>query len=143
MAGLQRERARVEHLRREIERHNELYHAQDAPEIPDAEYDRLFRELTELEEKHPELKSADSPTRKVGAKAARGFGEVKHRVPMTSVDNAFSEEQLREWDRRCRQGLERETVAYTAEPKFDGASVSLRYEAGKLVLDAPDGLLEG
>ena len=134
MASLQRERARVEHLRREIERHNELYHAQDAPEISDAEYDKLFRELAELETKHPELKTADSPTRKVGAKAARGFGEVRHRVPMTSVDNAFNEEQLREWDRRCRQGLERESVAYTAEPKFDGASVSLRYEHGRLVL---------
>src|SRR5262245_38540472 len=134
MAALQRERKRAEQLRREIERHNELYHAQDAPEISDAEYDRLFRELIELEEKHPELRTADSPTKRVGAKAARGFGEVRHRVPMTSVDNAFSEEQLREWDRRCRQGLERETVAYTAEPKFDGASVSLRYEHGRFVL---------
>src|SRR4029079_10268936 len=70
----------------------------------------------------------------VGARAARGFGAVKHRVPMTSMDNAFNDEQAREWDRRCRQGLERETVTYTAEPKFDGASVSLRYEKGKLVL---------
>ena len=130
---MQRERARVEHLRREIERHNELYHAQDAPEISDAEYDKLFRELADLEAKHPELATLDSPTRLVGAKPSRGFGEVRHRLQMTSVDNVFNEDQLREWDRRCRQGLERETVAYTAEPKFDGASVSLRYEQGKLV----------
>jgi len=75
MPALRRERARVEHLRREIERHNELYHAQDAPEISDAEYDRMFRELAELETQHPELATPDSPTRRVGAKAARGFGE--------------------------------------------------------------------
>ena len=134
MPAPSRERARAEHLRREIERHNELYHGEDAPEISDAEYDRLFRELVELETKHPELATPDSPTRRVGARAARGFGAVKHRVPMTSMDNAFNDEQAREWDRRCRQGLERETVTYTAEPKFDGASVSLRYEKGKLVL---------
>ena len=133
MQALRRERARIEHLRREIERHNELYHAQDAPEISDAEYDRLFRELTELEARHPELATPDSPTRRVGAQPARGFGEIRHRVAMTSMDNAFNDEQVREWDRRCRQGLERESVAYTAEPKFDGASVSLRYEQGKLV----------
>jgi DNA ligase (NAD+) len=133
MPALRRARARVEHLRREIERHNELYHGQDAPEISDPEYDQLFRELADLEAKHPELATPDSPTRRVGAKAARGFGEIRHRLPMTSMDNAFSDEQVREWDRRCRQGLERESVAYTAEPKFDGASVSLRYEKGKLV----------
>ena len=134
MAASQRDRDRVEQLRREIERHNVLYHAQDAPEISDAEYDRLFRELADLEAKYPHLAARDSPTRRVGAKAARGFGEVRHRVPMTSIDNAFSEEQVREWDRRCRQALERDSVAYTAEPKFDGASVSLRYEQGKFVL---------
>ncbi len=134
MSAPQRERERAERLRREIERHNELYHAQDAPEIPDAEYDRMFRELAELEEKHPQLKTPDSPTQRVGAKPAHAFGEVRHRIQMTSMDNAFSEEQVREWDRRCRQGLERDTIAYTAEPKFDGASVSLRYERGALVL---------
>jgi len=134
MAAPQRDRDRAERLRREIERHNVLYHAQDAPEISDAEYDRLFRELADLEAKYPQLATPDSPTRRVGAKAARGFGEVRHRVPMTSIDNAFNEEQVREWDRRCRQALERDSVAYTAEPKFDGASVSLRYEQGRFVL---------
>jgi DNA ligase (NAD+) len=133
MPAPQRERERAERLRREIERHNELYHVQDAPEIPDADYDKLFRELANLEARYPELAAPDSPTQRVGAKPARTFGEVRHRVAMTSMDNAFSEEQVREWDRRCRQGLEREAIGYTAEPKFDGASVSLRYERGILV----------
>src|SRR6187431_3230740 len=133
MPAPQRERERAERLRREIERHNELYHVQDAPEIPDADYDRLFRELVDLEARYPELAAPDSPTQRVGAKPARTFGEVRHRIAMTSMDNAFSEEQVREWDRRCRQGLEREAIDYTAEPKFDGASVSLRYERGVLV----------
>ena len=133
MPAPQRERVRAERLRREIERHNELYHVQDAPEIPDADYDRMFRELAELEARYPELATPDSPTQRVGAKPARAFGEVRHRVSMTSIDNAFSDEQVREWDRRCRQGLEREAIGYTAEPKFDGASVSLRYERGALV----------
>ena len=133
MPAPQRERERAERLRREIERHNELYHVQDAPEIPDADYDRMFRELADLEARYPELAAPDSPTQRVGAKPARTFGEVRHRVAMTSMDNAFSEEQVREWDRRCRQGLEREAIGYTAEPKFDGASVSLRYERGVMV----------
>jgi len=133
MPAPQRERERAERLRREIERHNELYHVQDAPEIPDADYDKMFRELADLEACYPELAAPDSPTQRVGAKPARAFGAVRHRVAMTSIDNAFSEEQVREWDRRCRQGLERETIGYTAEPKFDGASVSLRYERGVLV----------
>ena len=133
MPAPQRERERAERLRREIERHNELYHVQDAPEIPDADYDRMFRELADLEARYPDLAAPDSPTQRVGAKPARTFGEVRHRIAMTSMDNAFSEEQVREWDRRCRQGLEREKIDYTAEPKFDGASVSLRYERGVLV----------
>ena len=133
MPAPQRERERAERLRREIEHHNELYHVRDAPEIPDADYDRMFRELADLEARYPELAAPDSPTQRVGAKPARTFGEVRHRVAMTSMDNAFSEEQVREWDRRCRQGLEREAIGYTAEPKFDGASVSLRYERGVMV----------
>jgi DNA ligase (NAD+) len=126
-------RERAEQLRREIERHNYLYHVKDAPEIPDAEYDRLFRELLELEAKHEALRTPDSPSQRVGAKPSAAFGEVRHRVPMTSVDNAFEDDEARDWDRRCRQGLERERIAYTVEPKFDGASVSLRYEQGVLV----------
>lgn len=128
-----RERERAERLRREIERHNYLYYVLDRPEISDAEFDRLFRELADLETRHPELRSPDSPTQRVGARPSEAFGEVRHAVPMTSMDNAFSEEEARDWDRRCRQGLERERVAYTAEPKFDGTSVALRYERGVLL----------
>lgn len=127
-----RERERAERLRREIERHNYLYYVLDQPEISDAEFDRLFRELVDLETRHPELRSPDSPTQRVGAKPSKAFGEVRHAVPMTSIDNAFGDEETRDWDRRCRQGLERDRVAYTAEPKFDGTSVALRYERGVL-----------
>lgn len=133
MSAPARERERAEQLRREIERHNFLYYAMDAPEIADAEYDRLFQELAELEAKHPQLRTPASPTQRVGAAPSAAFGEVRHKLPMTSIDNAFSEEQARDWDRRCRQSLERERIAYTAEPKFDGTSVSLRYERGVLV----------
>ncbi|HLE65699.1 MAG TPA: NAD-dependent DNA ligase LigA [Burkholderiales bacterium] len=133
MSGRMRERERAERLRREIERHNYLYYVLDRPEISDAEFDRLFRELADLETRHPELRGPDSPTQRVGAKPSKAFGEVRHGVPMTSMDNAFSDEEARDWDRRCRQGLERERVAYTAEPKFDGTSVALRYERGVLL----------
>jgi DNA ligase (NAD+) len=133
MAVPGRDRERAEWLRRELERHNALYYVHDAPEISDAEYDALFRELSALEAKHAELATPDSPTQRVGAKPARAFGEVHHRVPMTSMDNAFSDEDAREWDRRCTSALERDRLSYVAEPKFDGASVSLRYEKGVLV----------
>lgn len=133
MSAPVRVRERAERLRREIERHNHLYYVRDQPEITDAEYDRLFRELVELEAQHPGLATQDSPTQRVGARPSEAFGEVRHKVPMTSMDNAFDEEQARDWDRRCRLGLEREHVAYTAEPKFDGASVSLRYRHGALI----------
>lgn len=133
MAVPGRDRERAEWLRRELERHNALYYVHDAPEISDAEYDALFRELSALEAKHAELATPDSPTQRVGAKPARAFGEVHHRVPMTSMDNAFSDEDAREWDRRCASALERDRLTYVAEPKFDGASVSLRYENGVLV----------
>ena len=133
MSAPARARQRAEQLRREIERHNHLYYVRDQPEISDAEYDRMFRELVELEREHPGLATPDSPTQRVGAKPSEAFGEFRHRVPMTSMDNAFAEAQVRDWDRRCRQGLGRDPVVYTAEPKFDGASVSLRYERGVLV----------
>ncbi|HEX5611289.1 MAG TPA: NAD-dependent DNA ligase LigA [Burkholderiales bacterium] len=133
MAVPGRDRERAEWLRRQLERHNALYYVHDAPEISDAEYDALFRELSALEAKHAELATPDSPTQRVGAKPASAFGEVHHRVPMTSMDNAFSDEDAREWDRRCASALERERLTYVAEPKFDGASVSLRYEKGVLV----------
>jgi DNA ligase (NAD+) len=126
-------RKRVAELRQQIDYHNYRYYVLDSPVIADAEYDRLLRELQELEAQHPELITPDSPTQRIGAKPSAAFGEVSHRVPMTSMDNAFDETEVRDWDRRVCQGLDVEVVTYTAEPKFDGTSVSLRYESGKLV----------
>lgn len=126
-------RKRAAELRQQIDYHNYRYYVLDSPVIADAEYDRLLRELQELEAQHPDLITPDSPTQRIGAKPSAAFGEVSHRVPMTSMDNAFDETEVRDWDRRVRQGLNAQTVTYTAEPKFDGTSVSLRYEGGKLV----------
>ncbi len=130
---------RVAGLRREIERHNRLYYVEDAPEVSDAAFDELFRELEALEAAHPELLSPDSPTQRVGAQPAEGFAEVTHRVPMLSLANAFSEEDVAGFDRRCREGLERERVAYSCELKFDGLAVSLTYAHGRFVQGATRG----
>ena len=126
--------ATVEKLREQIRHHNYRYHVLDDPEIPDAEYDRLLRELQALERDHPELVTEDSPTQRVGDTPISAFGTVTHELPMLSLDNAFSEEELREFDRRVRDRLEREdaSVTYAAEPKLDGAAVSLLYENGIL-----------
>ena len=131
--------ARAEALRREIERHNRLYYLEAAPEISDAEWDALFHELKRLEEEHPELATPDSPTQRVGAKPSEGFAEVHHRVPMLSLANAFDEEDVAAFDRRCREGLEAESVAYACELKFDGLAVTLAYEDGVLVQGATRG----
>ena len=133
------DRPRAEKLRRDIERANRLYHTEDAPEITDAEYDKLFRELVELEAAHPELLTPDSPTQRVGSKPAEGFDAVVHRVPMLSLNNAFSDEDIEAFDRRCREGLEADTVEYSAELKFDGLAVSLIYEDGVFVRGATRG----
>jgi len=125
-------RTRAAKLRDEINTHNYRYYVLDDPIVSDAQYDKLLRELQELEEKYPDLRTSDSPTQRVGAKPSEEFGEVRHKPPMTSMDNAFDDAEARAWDERCRKGLERDTVAYTAEPKFDGTSVSLRYENGVL-----------
>lgn len=122
-------------LRAELDRHNRLYHQHDAPEISDSEYDALFRELIDLEEKHPELRTPDSPTQRVGSKPLESFTQHRHAVPMLSLDNAFGEEELRAFDEKVRRFLETsESVEYLAELKFDGASISLTYEDGLLVL---------
>jgi DNA ligase (NAD+) len=121
---------KIENLRREIERHLRLYHVEDNPEIPDAEYDALFQELVKLEEAHPELATPDSPTQRVGAKPAEGFAEIRHRVPMLSLANAFDDEDVQAFDRRVREGLDREVVEYACELKFDGLAVTLSYEDG-------------
>src|SRR5574340_1238155 len=128
-------RRQAEELRRQINFHNYRYYVLDSPVVSDAEFDRLFRQLRELEAAHPEIVSADSPTQRVGATPRPEFGEVHHAIPMTSIDNAFEESDVRDWDRRVRLALGGggDETAYTAEPKFDGASVSLRYENGVLV----------
>ncbi|HJS37182.1 MAG TPA: NAD-dependent DNA ligase LigA [Burkholderiales bacterium] len=137
MAKAPRERA--EALRREIERHNRLYYVEDAPEIPDAEYDRLFAELQALEAEHPELVTLDSPTQRVGASPLAEFAEVRHRTPMLSLNNAFAEEDVHAFDRRVREALQVDEVEYAVEPKFDGLAVSLAYRDGELVQGATRG----
>ncbi len=136
-------RKKVESLRSEIRHHNYLYHVLDDPEVPDAEYDRLIRELTALEKKHPGLVTQDSPTQRVGAEPIKAFGTVEHTMPMLSLDNAFSEEELQDFHRRVTQRLDIDDGAdeldYSAEPKLDGAAVSLLFEAGDLVRAATRG----
>ncbi len=127
-------RKRAAELREQLEHHNYRYYVLDQPEISDAQYDKLLRELQQIESDHPELITPDSPTQRIGAAPSAAFGKVTHNVAMTSIDNAFDEEEAREWDQRVRRGLDAEgEVQYTAEPKFDGASVSLRYENGLLI----------
>jgi len=131
--------SRIRKLRSTIERHNRLYYAADAPEITDAEYDALLRELQALEEAHPALRSADSPTQRVGAAPLAEFGEVRHRTPMLSISNAFSEDEVRAFDKRVRDNLQVDRVEYAVEPKFDGLAVSLVYRDGVLVQGATRG----
>src|SRR5262249_4743271 len=125
--------ARAAELRALILHNNELYHQLDAPEIPDAEYDLLVVELRQLEADHPALATPDSPTQAVGAAPSGLFQEVRHRVPMMSLDNAFSEEELRAWSERLRRQapqLDLESLAFSCEPKVDGVAMSLTYERG-------------
>jgi len=131
---------RVEELRSALDEHNYRYYVLDDPGIPDAEYDRLFRELQALEAEHPELESADSPTQRVGSSAETSFEEVVHRLPMLSLDNAFNEDELRDFDRRVRERLGTDKdVEYVCEPKLDGLAVSLHYEHGSLTRAATRG----
>lgn len=131
--------ARVKHLREEIETHNYRYYVLDAPTIPDAAFDKLFRELQQLEAEHPQLATPDSPTQRVGARPLSAFSQVTHRVPMLSLNNAFEDEEVQAFDRRVREGLGRENIEYAVEPKFDGLAISLVYEDGLLVLAATRG----
>jgi DNA ligase (NAD+) len=134
---------KIESLRDEIRYHNYRYHTLDDIEIPDSEYDRLVRELQRMEAEHPELITPDSPTQRVGAEPSESLKTVRHRLPMLSLDNVFSEDELREFHRRVAQKLELEDEAdrlvYAAEPKLDGAAVSLLYEQGRLVRAATRG----
>ncbi|MGB9495342.1 MAG: NAD-dependent DNA ligase LigA [Azonexus sp.] len=131
---------RASALRTEIERHNHAYYVLDAPTILDAEYDKLFRELQELEQQYPELLAADSPTRRVGAPPLKAFPPHRHGVPMLSLNNAFSATEVEAFDKRVREGLETiATIDYAVEPKFDGLAISLTYENGLFTCGATRG----
>ncbi|HVI04843.1 MAG TPA: hypothetical protein VM711_01955 [Sphingomicrobium sp.] len=129
--AIQELEARIESLREDIRRHEHRYYVLDQPEISDAEFDRLMNELKRLEQDHPELVTPDSPTQRVGGKPREGFVKVQHSVPMLSLDNAYNEEELRNWERRIHE-LSRRDVDYVCELKLDGMSLALRYRAGRL-----------
>ena len=131
--------ARIADLRRQLEDANYRYHVLDEPNIPDAEYDRLLRELDELEAAHPELVTADSPTQRVGNAPAGKFAEVRHAIPMLSLGNAFSDEEVQDFVRRIADRLKRPALTFSAEPKLDGLAISLRYENGAFVQGATRG----
>src|SRR3954451_12060147 len=134
-----REHARLE---AEIKRHDEAYYAKDAPTVSDAEYDALRVRYNAIEARFPDLRTLDSLSRKVGAAPARGFAKVRHAVPMLSLDNAFSDEDVGDFVGRIRRFLnlkEEEAIAFTAECKIDGLSMNLRYEMGELVKAATRG----
>ncbi|MEP6546741.1 MAG: NAD-dependent DNA ligase LigA [Gammaproteobacteria bacterium] len=132
--------ARVADLKETLERYNYRYHALDDPEVPDTEYDRRMLELRALEAQHPELATPDSPTQRVGSAPVSAFGAVRHRVAMLSLDNAFSDDEVRDFDRRIRERLNTPNpIRYSAEPKLDGLAISARYEDGVFVQGATRG----
>ena len=148
MTSAQTAAERIAELRSEIDAHNYRYYVLDEPSVPDAEYDRLFNALKTLEAEHPELVSPDSPTQRVGGAALAAFGQVRHEVPMLSLGNAFEEQDLIDFDRRAREGLDLPAgdlfgdgveLEYSCEPKLDGLAVSLLYENGQLVRGATRG----
>ncbi len=131
---------RIKNLREELHRHNHRYYVMDDPEISDSEYDRMMRDLIELEKRYPELASPDSPSVRVGAPPLKKFGTVGHTIKMLSLDNAFSEQDILDFDRRVRRELGTEgEIIYTAEPKMDGVAVELVYEEGRLVVGSTRG----
>ena len=129
----------VERLRREIEQHNHRYYVLDDPLVSDAEYDALFRRLQELEEQHAELRTADSPTQRVGAAPLEKFETVRHGQPMLSLQNVTTREEMEEFDRRIRKFLNLERIEYVGEPKIDGVAVELVYDDGVLRVGATRG----
>ena len=131
--------ARAKTLREQINHHNYRYYVLDQPEVPDAEYDRLMRELTALEAEYPALVDTASPTQRVGAEPLQAFGEVRHELPMLSLGNVFDADELEKFDQRVRKVLERDDIRYAAEPKLDGLAISLLYKDGRLVRGATRG----
>ncbi len=139
MANTDSERREASEIRRKLEEHNYRYYVLDDPSIPDAEYDRLFRRLVELEVAHPELSGTDSPTMRVGSPPVSQFDPVQHRTPMLSLNNAFSDEEVTSFDERVRKTLDVQNVDYAVEPKFDGLAISLTYANGLFVRGATRG----
>ncbi|HKE46604.1 MAG TPA: NAD-dependent DNA ligase LigA, partial [Rhodanobacteraceae bacterium] len=131
--------ARAAELRTRIEDANYRYHVLDEPTIADIEYDKMMRELIDIEAAHPDLATPDSPTQRVGATPQGAFAEVKHEIPMLSLANAFTQDEVRDFERRIEQRLERKDPRFSVEPKFDGLAISLRYENGILVRGATRG----
>ena len=130
---------RIDALRKEINTHNYSYYVLDNPEIPDSEYDRLLRELSEIENQYPELITPDSPTQRVGATPLDSFSEVQHEVPMLSLGNAFSDQDMSDFDKRIREAVDKDNIEYAAEPKLDGLAISLLYKEGLLTRAATRG----
>ena len=130
---------RVNKLRADIEQHNYDYYVLDRPVISDAEYDRQFRELQQLESLYPQLVVPDSPTQRVGAAPLSEFAQATHRTPMLSLNNAFADDEVVAFDKRVREALDAGVVEYAAEPKFDGLAISLTYVQGLLVTGATRG----
>ncbi len=137
--GVREAARRIRELREQVEHHNYRYYVLDDPEISDARYDQLLAELKGLEAEHPDLVTPESPTQRVGAQPLRELGEIVHDVPMLSLDNAFTEQDALDFDRKVRERLDVEQVSYSAEPKIDGLAVSLRYERGRLTQAATRG----
>src|SRR4030042_5702831 len=130
---------KVEKLREELEYHSYRYYVLDQPEISDAEYDRLLRELEKLEQEYPELRSPNSPTQRVGAPPLQEFEIVRHTLPMLSLANAFEESEARDFDRRVKKLSSAPEIDYVAEPKLDGLAIELVYEKGLFVVGSTRG----
>src|SRR5207253_9492100 len=127
----------IRKLREQLNHHNRLYHVEARPQISDREYDRMMQELIDLERENPDLITPDSPSQRVGGDVQTELKPVKHAVPMMSIDNTYSEAEVRAFDERVKRTLgDGEKITYVLEPKIDGASVSLRYEDGRLMLAA-------
>lgn len=137
---MEKAKKEIEKLKRQIRHHDRRYYVLNQPEISDGEYDKLMRRLQELEKKHPQLKTADSPTQRVGGEPLKEFKQVKHKLPMLSLDNAYSFTEVEEWAERIRKGLgPSDKVEYVTELKFDGVSAAFIYKKGKFVLGASRG----
>ncbi|NQU12870.1 MAG: NAD-dependent DNA ligase LigA, partial [Desulfobacteraceae bacterium] len=130
----------IQELREKIRHHNHRYYVLDDPEISDAEYDRLFQRLTELEKQAPDLVTPDSPTQRVGAGPRAAFSEVRHRLPMLSLGNGFQDQDIRDFDARLKRFLGDDSpVEYTVEPKIDGLALELVYENARLTVGSTRG----